>query len=413
MADSRRATRFGDLLDGPVRNGLYKPKEYHGQGVKIVNMGELFAHGRLRSVPMKRLEVTESEASRFLLSEGDLIFARRSLTAEGAGKCSIVLEADEPTVFESSIIRARLNRRVAEPLFLYYVFSSPAGLHALGTIRRQVAVAGITGSDLTELEIPVVPPLVEQRRIAHILGTLDDKIELNRRMNETLEEMARTLFKSWFVDFDPVRAKAAGRDPGLPAHLADVFPDRLVDSELGEIPEGWEVHPLGDLLDLAYGKPLKAATRRHGPFPVMGANGRIGSHDVPLVNGPGIVVGRKGTPGVVTWVAGDFFPIDTTFHVRLKMEGIPMRFLFHALRAQQLSGLSADSAVPGLNRSAVYSRRQVVPARQAVRAFEAISALLHQRAETAMRQSTALGGTRDRLLPKLLRALPTPHADVA
>ncbi|MBD3805470.1 MAG: restriction endonuclease subunit S, partial [Thioclava sp.] len=86
-----------------------------------------------------------------------------------------------------------------------------------------------------------VPPLPEQRAIAHILGTLDDKIELNRRMNETLEAMARALFKSWFVDFDPVRAKMEGRDPGLPKHIADLFPARLVDSELGEIPEGWEV----------------------------------------------------------------------------------------------------------------------------------------------------------------------------
>ncbi len=80
----------------------------------------------------------------------------------------------------------------------------------------------------------------EQRAIAHILGTLDDKIELNRRMNETLEAMARALFKSWFVDFDPVRAKAEGRDPGLPKPLADLFPDSFEDSELGEIPKGWE-----------------------------------------------------------------------------------------------------------------------------------------------------------------------------
>ena len=87
----------------------------------------------------------------------------------------------------------------------------------------------------------------EQRAIAHILGTLDDKIELNRRRNETLEAMARALFKSWFVDFDPVRAKMEGRDPNLPQHLADLFPDRLVDSELGEIPEGWTVRRLGEV----------------------------------------------------------------------------------------------------------------------------------------------------------------------
>ena len=92
-----------------------------------------------------------------------------------------------------------------------------------------------------------LPPLPEQRAIAHILGTLDDKIELNRRMNETLEEMARALFKSWFVDFDPVRAKMEGRDIGLPPDVAALFPDRLVDSELGTIPEGWEVGCLADI----------------------------------------------------------------------------------------------------------------------------------------------------------------------
>src|SRR5690606_646616 len=95
----------------------------------------------------------------------------------------------------------------------------------------------------------LLPSLDEQRAIAHILGTLDDKIELNRRMSETLEAMARALFKSWFVDFDPVRAKAEGRAPRLPKPLADPFPARLVDSELGEIPEGWEVGTLGDVAE--------------------------------------------------------------------------------------------------------------------------------------------------------------------
>jgi type I restriction enzyme S subunit len=92
-----------------------------------------------------------------------------------------------------------------------------------------------------------IPPIRSQRAIAHILGTLDDKIELNRRMNETLEAMARALFKSWFVDFDPVRAKVEGRDPGLPQPLTDLFPDSFEDSELGEIPKGWEARKLGDL----------------------------------------------------------------------------------------------------------------------------------------------------------------------
>ncbi|EXI69520.1 MAG: Type I restriction enzyme EcoKI specificity protein [Candidatus Accumulibacter adjunctus] len=248
MAGEWRSIAFGQLLAEPVRNGIYKQKEFHGRGAKIVNMGELFAHPRLRAVPMKRVELSDSESDRFTLAKGDLLFARRSLVAEGAGKCSVVLDINEPTTFESSIIRARPDRTKSDSLFLYYFFNSTSGLHCLDTIRRQVAVAGITGSDLAKLEV-TLPPLAEQRAIAHVLGTLDDKIELNRRMNETLEAMARAFFKSWFVDFDPVRAKAEGRDPGLPKPLADLFPTRLVDSELGEIPEGWEVGTLGDVAE--------------------------------------------------------------------------------------------------------------------------------------------------------------------
>ena len=215
-------------------------------------MGELFANPRLRDVHMRRVELSESERHRLSVQSGDLLFARRSLVAEGAGKCSVVLEINEPTTFESSIIRARPDPTKADSLFLYYYFNSPIGLHALDTIRRQVAVAGITGTDLAQLPVEI-PPLAEQQAIAHILGTLDDKIELNRRMNETLEAMARALFKSWFVDFEPVRAKMEGRWrrgeslPGLPAALYGLFPERLVDSELGEVPEGWEVKTLGDV----------------------------------------------------------------------------------------------------------------------------------------------------------------------
>ena len=105
----------------------------------------------------------------------------------------------------------------------------------------------------------------EQRAIAHILGTLDDKIELNRRMNETLEAMARALFKSWFVDFDPVRAKAEGRDPGLPQPIADLFPDRFEDPSWARFREGWEVKKLSDLCSTQYGSTASAVDEPVGP----------------------------------------------------------------------------------------------------------------------------------------------------
>lgn len=312
MAGEWNSVPFEQLLAEPVRNGLYKSKEFHGRGAKIVNMGELFAYPRLRSVPMKRIELSDSETSRFALEEGDLIFARRSLTAQGAGKCSVVLEIDEPTTFESSIIRARPNQKKALPLYLYYYFNSPLGFHSLDTIRRQVAVAGITGSDLAKLEIPV-PPISEQRAIAHVLGTLDDKIELNRRMNETLEAIARAMFKSWFVDFDPVRAQMNGEPPesicrrlGLTSDLLDLFPDRLVDSELGEIPEGWEVKPLSFLASVKGGKQLdKVDFSDSGKNPVFGGAGIMGRTDASNADGAVITVGRVGAYcGQFFWYEG-------------------------------------------------------------------------------------------------------------
>ena len=246
---------FGDLFAEPTRNGLTRPKAVRGSGVKMANMGELFAHSRLCNVPMERVPLSQSEAERFLLEDGDLLFARQSLVLKGAGKCSLFLRDDEPVTFESHVTRVRLDPQKAHPGYYFYYLQSHHGQSAIRSIVEQGAGAsGIRGSDLATLEVRW-QPLATQHSIAHVLGTLDDKIELNRRMSETLEAMARALFKSWFVDFEPVRAKMEGRWrrgeslPGLPAEHYDLFPDRLVDSELGEIPEGWEVRALGTLLD--------------------------------------------------------------------------------------------------------------------------------------------------------------------
>ena len=138
--------------------------------------------------------------------------------------------------------------------FAYYLLKS-IGLEQM---NADSAVPGLNREAAHSRQIKV-PPLPEQHAIAHILGTLDDKIELNRRMSETLEAMAQALFKSWFIDFDPVRAKAEGRDTGLPKHIADLFPDCLVPSDLGLIPEGWEVKCIEDIADLTKGRSYKSS----------------------------------------------------------------------------------------------------------------------------------------------------------
>ena len=281
--------------------------------------------------------------------------------------------------------------------FKYYALS----VLGLEHMNSDSAVPGLNRSDAHARTL-LLPEESEQRAIARILGTLDDKIELNRRMNETLAEMARALFKSWFVDFDPVRAKMEGRDTGLPPDVADLFPDRLVESELGEIPEGWEVKALGELIELAYGKALKAGDRKGGSIPVYGSNGQVGWHDEKLVAGPGIVVGRKGNPGIVTWAHSDFFPIDTTFYVVPRNTNEELTFLFFALTAQNLPSVAADSAVPGLNRNLAYMNRQLIPDKQVIEEFNHYASAIFTRRHSLEEESRILAALRDTLLPKLV-----------
>ena len=248
----------------------------------------------------------------------------------------------------------------------------------------------------------------EQRRVAHILGTLDDKTELNRRMNATLEGMARALFKSWFVDFEPVRAKMEGRWrrgeslPGMPAELYDLFPERLVPSELGEVPEGWAVKALGEIIELAYGKSLRADKRLGGHIPVYGSNGQVGWHNEKLVDGPGVIIGRKGNPGIVAWSHMDFYPIDTTFYVKSKDAGIGFFFLHYALKGQNLPSVAADSAVPGLNRNLAYMNRQLVPRAEIVSIFDLQVETLFSQTHCLEEESRMLADLRDALLPRLM-----------
>lgn len=187
---------------------------------------------------------------------GDVIFTH-------AGNIGNVSYIPEDSLYDRYVLSQRqfymrCNTNSVIPEFIVYYFKTSFGQHQLLANTSSTGVPSIAQpvSYLRRLVIPI-PPLAEQRAIAHILGTLDDKIELNRRMNETLEGMARALFKSWFVDFDPVRAKAEGRDPGLPKDLADLFPDEFEDSELGEIPKGWKVYGLDEIAVFLNGLALQ------------------------------------------------------------------------------------------------------------------------------------------------------------
>ena len=271
--------------------------------------------------------------------------------------------------------------------------------------------------------LPVrVPPLPEQRAIAHILGILDDKIELNRCMNETLEEMARALFKSWFVDFDPVRAKMEGRDTGLPPDVAALFPDRLVESELGEIPEGWEVVPLPEMIEVNPPRSLRKGevapyldmanmpTRGHVPDTVID---RPFGSGMRFTNGDTLVARitpclENGKTAYVDFLHHDRIGWGSTEYIVMRPKPpLPNEFAYCLARStgfrefaiQNMTGTSGRQRVPAqaLSQFLLPSPPEPLAAR-----FGKVVQPLFARASEAVRESRTFAALRDTLLPKLV-----------
>ena len=277
MASDWDVVKFKELYLIPSRNGLSKPKKVRGEGVKFINMGEIFKFDRMFNIPTDRVPVNKKEFDSSELRNNDLLFARQSLVLSGAGKCAIFLGDNEPVVFESHLIRVRPDEKKVYPEYLYYFFKSPQGRSEIWSITEQGAgQSGIRGSDLENINVPM-PSHQEQKAIAHILGSLDNKIELNRQMNGTLEAMAQALFKSWFVDFDPVIDNALAAGNAIPdefmeraeqrqaiekkdnSDIQKLFPDAFeFTEEMGWIPKGWGIKKISDLVEsVSITYPLK------------------------------------------------------------------------------------------------------------------------------------------------------------
>ena len=283
--------------------------------------------------------------------------------------------------------------------FKYYALS----VLGLEHMNSDSAVPGLNRSDAHARTL-LLPEESEQRAIAHILGTLDDKIELNRRMNETLEEMARALFKSWFVDFDPVRAKMEGRDTGLPPDVADLFSDRLMESELGEIPEGWEVSTIGDVANVSSGKrpsvrcPVASA---EAAVPVWGGNGPMAFTAEPLIEYPILITGRVGTLGSVFRVTSPCWPSDNTLIIRASSNQC-FEYLFFQVERIDFNSLNRGSTQPLLTQSDLKAQPIILPPLGILEQFNDFTMCLFDKCDRGKYESETLTALRDTLLPKLI-----------
>lgn len=243
-----------------------------------------------------------------------------------------------------------------------------------------------------------LPDRAAQDAIAGTLAALDDKIELNRRMNETLEAQARALFRDWFVDFGPVKAKMAGDAPYLAPDLWSLFPDRLDDDG---VPEGWDVGVLSDLFILQRGFDLPKTKRTDGPFPVIAASGPSGTHNEARVNGPGVCTGRSGVLGGVYYIEGDFWPLNTSLWIKAYPNSTALHAIF-TLQEIDIEAFNAGSAVPTLNRNHIHEAPAVVPPMNVINAFDDMASSFYAKKSANERENQTLAQTRDLLLPKLM-----------
>lgn len=349
VADIAASTRNA-LVGGPFGSELVS-RDYVLSGVPVIRGGNM-GHGRWVGGGFVYVSPEKARSlSGNCAKPGDLVFTQRGTL----GQVAIVPQnGAERYLISQSQMKLTVDTAKADPLYLYYVFTSREQQEY---IRQNAIQTGVPHTNLGILRSTplTLPPLPEQKAIAAVLGALDDKIELNRRMNATLEAMARTLFQSWFVDFDPVRAKLDGREPnGLDPATAALFPNEFEDSELGRIPKEWEVGRLDGVLTLQRGFDLPSTDRTHGKYPVMAASGPNGCHNTFMVRGPGVTTGRSGVLGKVFFIHGDFWPLNTSLWVK-EFKRVSPAYAFHLLRGLDFEMFNAGSAVPTLNRNHVHN----------------------------------------------------------
>ena len=296
--------------------------------------------------------------------------------------------------------RNLLPRGAVRSDFLYYWLKANTEVlerHAVGTTFRE-----LPGSVLKRIRIPL-PPLSEQRAVARVLGALDDKIEANRRMNATLEGMAQAAFKDWFVDFGPVRAKAEGRDTGLPDHIADLFPDKLVDSDLGEIPEGWNRKPVSDFASIKGGKQLpKDKFAGDGTVPVFGGAGLMGYTSDYNAEGFIISVGRVGA------YCGQFFAysgpawINNNASLITCKKGVSGEWTYLSLRNLDIDLIKKGAAQPFVSNSDIAAMEIISPSTYILEKFRMFSEPLFLQSDQTKSETKILIDLRNTLLPKLV-----------
>lgn len=373
---SWREIQLGDAFT--IKHGFAFKSEYFGdEGQHVVlTPGNFYEPGGFRARPGKDRFYTIEPPEDFILAANDLIVA---MTEQGEGLLgSSALVPGEGSYLHNQRIGLveNLDEAKLDKGYLYRLFNTPIVRGHIRATASGTKVRHTAPKRIYSIKVKV-PPVSEQRRIADILSAYDDLIENNRRRIALLEEAGRLLYREWFVHL-----RFSGHE-----HVP------LTDG----LPEGWERRTFGEIAELKYGKALKQENRVEGPFPVYGSSGIVGTHQAALVEGPTIIVGRKGNVGSIFWSPVDFWPIDTVYFIPKDQVDF---WLYLALPSVGFQ--NTDAGVPGLNRDFAYSRKLIYPAARLRRLFnEAVEPMFEQRI-TLETYNHKLAQARDLLLPRLM-----------
>lgn len=371
-----KVVRFGDLYAIPSGNGLSRPTAVRGEGFRMIGMGELFANDIISDMEMDRVQMSEREKKTFFIEIGDLLFARQSLVAAGAGKCSIVKELREPTTYESHLIRVRLDSKKCNPWFYYYLFKLPD--NPIKAIVNQCAQAGIRGNELAKVKVPLLNR-VDQDKIASILSAYDNLIENNNKRIKILEQMAENLYKEWFVRFR------------FPGHETTPF-------ENG-IPKGWSEEKLSAVFEVKYGKDHK--NLEDGLIPIFGSGGIMRYGNKALCSEESVLIPRKGSLNNVMYYKGDFWTVDTMFYTKMKIKHC-VKYTYFTLSKVDLEGLNSGASIPSMTTDILYHLKTIVPDESMLIAFDKQIDLLFAEKDSLELQNQNLIKQRDLLLPRLM-----------
>ncbi|EGQ8650814.1 restriction endonuclease subunit S [Vibrio cholerae] len=391
------------LIDGDRGKNYPKQSEFQESGYCLF----LSAKNVTKSGFQFSEKVYVSEERHNLLRAGkleryDIVLTTRGTIGNVAFYDNSVL--DDVVRVNSGMLILRANTTVWNPRFLYFLFTSKIIQEQISSLTSGSAVPQLPAKDLRKFLLPKVPMGV-QNYIVKVIGDLSDKLKINDQTNQTLEEMAQAIFKSWFVDFDPVKAKMNGEQPeGMDAATASLFPEKLVESELGLIPDGWEVKPFSEWVKITKGKNITKKTIVDGDVPVVAGGLKPAYfHNAHNVDGPAITISASGAnAGYVNLYFENIWASDCSY---ISQSTTPLFFLqYVALRYNQkkIFDMQTGAAQPHIYPRDFERLMIVVPNEELCRKLEEVFASFFRTVANNKQQNIDLAALRDTLLPKLL-----------